>query len=251
MVPSVRVDELSTGPILTLITDGHKISSEGRKLYADLDKDTFMDFADELISEKNFLQEKQINGVKMVIPQWEHCLNYEQELRNEAIRLTMEEGYSTKAAPWTAYKHEHLRDEHWIMLIGVTNAHLIRGASDRNKLDQQLAQARSRSPGRNNQQAAPAPKKAGAKSNGKGKGKSAVKNQQSGQTSSSSAPSFRKFHELMKLRQAKKHFTKQPDTSATNSSSACARQCSRAHECIGCGREGVPHDDCGCAEGQF
>ena len=37
----------------------------GRRLYADLDKDTFMDFADELISDKNYLLEKQINGVKM------------------------------------------------------------------------------------------------------------------------------------------------------------------------------------------
>ena len=41
-------------------------------LYADLDKDTFMDFADEFISEKNFLREKRINEFKMVIPQWEH-----------------------------------------------------------------------------------------------------------------------------------------------------------------------------------
>ena len=29
-----------------------------------------MDFADELISEKNFLLEKQISGVTMVISQW-------------------------------------------------------------------------------------------------------------------------------------------------------------------------------------
>ena len=60
------------------------------------------------------------------------------------------------------------------MLIGVTNAHLIRGASDSEKtaqyeqriqkLEQQLAQARSRSLRRNNYQAAPAPKKVGANS---------------------------------------------------------------------------------------
>ena len=97
----------------------------GRRLYADLDKDTFIDFADELISEKNFLLEKQINGVKVVIPQWENCMNNEQQLRNEAIRLTTEEGYPTKAALSTAYRNDHHRNEHWIMLIGVTNAHLI------------------------------------------------------------------------------------------------------------------------------
>ena len=62
-----------------------------RRLYVDLDKDTFGDFVDVLISEKNFLLERRINGVKMIIPQWEHCLNYEQELRNEAIWLTIEQ----------------------------------------------------------------------------------------------------------------------------------------------------------------
>ena len=74
-----------------------------------------MDFADELISEKNFLLEKQINGVKMVIPQWQHCLNNEQELRNEEIRLTTEGGCPIKAVLWTAYRNEHRRNEHWIM----------------------------------------------------------------------------------------------------------------------------------------
>ena len=102
----------------------------GRRLYADLDKDTFMDYADELVSEKNFLLEKQINGVKMVTPQWEHCMCCEQELRNEAIRLTTEGGYPIKAALWTAYGDDHHRNEHWIMLIGDTNAQLIRGGAD-------------------------------------------------------------------------------------------------------------------------
>ena len=56
----------------------------------------------------------------------------------------------------------------------------------------------------------------------------------------------------MKLRQAKKHFTKQADVCYKFQSRMCsANQCSRAHKCSGCGREGVPHDDCGCAEAQF
>ena len=144
----------------------------GRKLYEDLDKHTFMDFAEELISEKNFLLERRINGVKVVIPQWDHCMNYEQELRNGAIRLAMEEGYPIKCALWTAYRNEHHRNEHWIMLIGVTNADLIRGGGTDSKkisqyekriqkLEEQLAHARSRSPRRNNsapsQLALPAP----------------------------------------------------------------------------------------------
>ena len=68
-----------------------------KKLYADLDKDTFMDFADELVSEKNFLLEKHINGVKMVIPQWEYCMNFEQELQR-ATRSRPRSGKLTRTS---------------------------------------------------------------------------------------------------------------------------------------------------------
>ena len=70
-------------------------------------------------------------------------MNYIQELRNEAILLTMEEGYSVKAALWTAYKSEHHRHEHWIVLNGVTNAHLIRGASDSGTVRTEDSETRS------------------------------------------------------------------------------------------------------------
>ena len=241
----------------------------GRKLYEDLDKDTFMDFADELISEKNFLLEKRINGVKVVIPQWDHCMNYEQELRNEAIRLAMEEGYPIKSALWTAYRNEHHRNEHWIMLIGVTNADLIRGGGTDSKkisqyeqriqkLEQQLAQARSRSPRRNNSAPsqlalpapAPGPKATGKK--GKGKGKKGGKNQSQTQTASSSSAGFRKFNHLMKIGPAKRHLTKQTEVCYKFQSHTCtATPCSRAHRCIGCNKEGVSYDDCGCLESRF
>ena len=61
-------------------------------------------------------------------------MNYEQEFRNEAIRLAMEEGYPIKSALWTAYQNEHHRNEHWIMLTGVTNADLIRSGTDSKKI---------------------------------------------------------------------------------------------------------------------
>ena len=76
--PPSNTEELRTKyKIMTNLWLLAQMREPGRKLYADLDKDTFMDFADELISEKIFLLEKQINGVKMVIPQREHCMNYE------------------------------------------------------------------------------------------------------------------------------------------------------------------------------
>ena len=111
--PPTNTEELRTEyKIMTNLWLFTQMRERGRRLYADLDKDTFMDFADELISEKNFLREKRINGFKMVIPQWEHCMCYEQELRNELIRLTTEDGYPIKAALWTAYRNDHHRNEH-------------------------------------------------------------------------------------------------------------------------------------------
>ena len=150
-----------------------------------------MDFADELISEKNFLLEKETNGVKMVIPQWEQ---------------TTEDGFPIKAA---------------------------------------LFQRRRNLP-------CPPRRKWEQKSKGKGKGKTGGKNPPASQPSSSSASSFRPFHELMRLRQAKKHFLKQTDVCYKFQSRTCsANPCSLTHKCIGCGREGVPYDDCGCAEAEF
>ena len=267
--PPSNTEELrSKYKILTNLWLHAQMREPGRRLYADLYKDTFSDFADELISEKNFLTEKHINGVKMMIPQWEHCMNYEQELRNEAIRLTQEEGYPIKAALWAAYRNDHHRNENWVMLIGVSNAHLIRGGGGLDskkaaqyeqriqKLEQQLAQARSRSPRRNNQQLAlpapsnqqlvlPAPKKTAGKK-GKGKGKTGGKNPPAGQPASSSTSGFRSFRDLMKVRKAKTHFLKQADVCFKFQSRICtASPCSRAHKCVGCGRESVPYDECG------
>ena len=241
----------------------------GRKLYEDLDKETFMDFADELISEKNFLLEKRINGVKVVIPQWDHCMNYEQELRNEAIRLAMEEGYPIKSALWTAYRNEHHRNEHWIMLIGVTNADLIRGGGTDSKnisqyeqriqkLEQQLAQARSRSPRRNNSAPVPAclasttTRTEGHRKEGQGQGEERGKNQSQTQTAISSSAGFRKFNHLMKIGPAKRHLTKQTEVCYKFQSNTCtATPCSRAHRCIGCNKEEVSYDDSGCLESRF
>ena len=36
-------------------------------------------------------------------PAWNHCLEYEYQLREEALRRCFEEGYSTQAALWSAF----------------------------------------------------------------------------------------------------------------------------------------------------
>ena len=69
-----------------------------------------------------------------------------------------------------------------------------------------------------------AQKKAGGKGKGKGKGKTGGRNPPAGQPSSSSASSFRVFHELVRLRQAKKHFMKQADVCYKFQSRMCSAE---------------------------
>ena len=56
-----------------------------RHLFSDLTVLTFPAFCDELLSAKNFLQEKEIGGHKVIKPEWDLYLGYELELRREAI----------------------------------------------------------------------------------------------------------------------------------------------------------------------
>ena len=81
-----------------------------RPIYSDLKESTFTKLLDELLSEKNFLLEREIAGCKMVVPEWAHCLEYEFQIRKEALRLVREEGQSIEKALWTAYQNPHQQD---------------------------------------------------------------------------------------------------------------------------------------------
>ena len=63
----------------------------GRKLHEDFDKDTFMDFADKLVSEKNF----RCKGCNPAVGPLHELRT---RTRNEAITLAMEKGYRIKSA---------------------------------------------------------------------------------------------------------------------------------------------------------
>ena len=47
----------------------------GRHTHSDLDKDTFGDFLDELISDKHFSLHKAVAGKQIIVPRWDHSLN--------------------------------------------------------------------------------------------------------------------------------------------------------------------------------
>ena len=245
----------------------------GRHMYLDFDKDTFNDFLDELISSKNFLLEKTVAGKQIIVPQWDHCLNYEQELRNEAVKRVRELGLTMKQALWAAYKDDHHRMENWQTLLTIANS----GDSDKvkrleNKVTQlesklnQLSRQRSRSPRGNQQKALPAPQAQlalpapsgqqnngkGKKGKGKGKGKSCKGKGKQQQTAHPASSVYRDFATILKRgRSARSHFFA-PSSGigpyfAYQSKKCSDPACQRPHVCIGCGKQ-VPYDECGCLE---
>ena len=150
----------------------------GRSIYQDLDRCTFNDFLDTLIS-----------------PSWSFCLSYEFELRKEAFRLCKEQQYGIQAALWSTIRNTEHRMKHWLQLIAIPNTPSSSGGPELQSLKKRIAdleRARSRSltEVRRNKQAslgagpsvlalpAPAPRPQGAKRGhrkcrkGQGKGSS-------------------------------------------------------------------------------
>ena len=130
-----------------------QLRQPGRQLYADLSKDTFNDFFEELLSTNNFLMKRQIEGETWAAPIWVHCMEYESQLRREAMKLCREQGYSIQAALWAAYRNQEHCMKHWITLLSIANTRCDRtsGKASREveqlrKQVVQLQKARSRSP---------------------------------------------------------------------------------------------------------
>ena len=57
----------------------------GRSIYADLDRNTFIDFHEVFLDKDNFNFYKEVDGRPMISPSWSFCLSYELELRKEAV----------------------------------------------------------------------------------------------------------------------------------------------------------------------
>ena len=107
----------------------------------------------ELLSTDNFLMKRQIEGETWAAPVWTHCMEYEFQLRRDAMKLCREQGYSIQAALWATYRNQEHRMKHWVMLLSIANSRS-EGTSDKaaretEQLKKQVAQlhkARSRSP---------------------------------------------------------------------------------------------------------
>ena len=237
---------------------------------------TFPRFCDELLSQKNFLLDKEFGPKRITAPDWDICMAYELEVRREAIRLATEEGYSIERAWWAAYENDHHRMEHWQSFLGVKTggSSSSAGANEDHKdkriaqlekklgdLSRQVQNARSRSPrGKKKPQtqlslpvpaqlALPAPPTQKGKSGkGKGKGKKG-KSRGRGPATGQTVTSFQALMDLPCSQQP-------PFTAAEYSfpgvcyafqSDSCTNSpCSRVHVCIGCGKANVGYNACKC-----
>ena len=106
----------------------------GRKMYADFTENTWPKFLKELLNEDNFGLQREIQGEVWATPAWTHCLEYEYQLRKEALRLCLEDGYSIQEALWSAYADPQHRMKHWIQLLAVANSKSSNSNADQQKI---------------------------------------------------------------------------------------------------------------------
>ena len=66
-----------------------QMKQPGRHLFADLTDRPFSDILEEILSENMFMLQHEVAGMPSVVPRWEHCVEYEYQLRKEAIRLIL------------------------------------------------------------------------------------------------------------------------------------------------------------------
>ena len=126
----------------------------GRSIYADLDRNTFIDFLETLLDKDNFNFYKEVDGRPMISPCWSYCLSYELELRKEAIRLCKEQSFGIQSALWTALRNTEHRMKHWLQLVSIPNAPSSSSNQELQSLKKRISdleKARSRSPRRNTQ----------------------------------------------------------------------------------------------------
>ena len=99
-----------------------KIRQPARQIFAEFTETTFPKILDELLSEKNSLLDRNIAGTRMIVPKWDHCLEYEYQVRRQATKLCVRKGYSFQSAWWTVCRVVEHRMEHWVQLLTIANS---------------------------------------------------------------------------------------------------------------------------------
>ena len=224
-----------------------KLRQPGRALHRDLDERTCPLLLEELLNRKNFAFQRQLENSEVMV------------------------GPDFGAALLATYNCPQHRMEHWIMFLTVANTRSEKDKQTKNTalenkdnaLEKQLANIRnnrSRSP---RKQLALTEKTLGreveftwwqkSRSRKKLRKRSAQRHQQEQQTSPASSKGSKTFVTIQK-----KHGLTLFHEKARSSPGICFRfqkhacfdsvKCGREHICIGCGKAGVPYNDCFCLE---
>ena len=253
-----------------------KMRQPARQIFADFTETTFPKILDELLSEKNFLLDRNIAGTRIIVPKWEHCLEYEYQVRRQAIKLCVRKGFSFQSASWSVYRDVEHRMEHWVQLLTIANSssalahtpsasaavHNTEVAQLRREVDHLSQVVRSRSPRGGRGQGSQLtltnfPNKLSKKdwsgkkvTAGKGKGKKGGKKAQEAASSGTSRSSTgKKFDDILKDPTAKSFMTSNHQNGKVCwhfQKGACTRDCKRLRECAGCGKAGIGYDACRC-----
>ena len=244
----------------------------GRSIYADLDRNTFIDFLEVLLDNDNFNFYKEVDGRPLISPSWSFCLSYELELRKEAVRLCKEQSFGIQAALWAALRNNEHRMKHWLQLVAIPNAPSSSSNQELQSLKKRISdleKARSRSPRRNTQKqlalpggpqmiALPAPsapaqgQKGGRRGSQKKGSAGRFSNRKSGSISTQSPSGTKNFDFIMKLPlEFRAHFHEKfhkNEICYNFQKNNCRRpdgKCKFSHVCVGCGGS-KPYDDCRC-----
>ena len=236
----------------------------GRTIYADFDRNTFLDFFETLLDKDNFNFYEGVDGRPMISPSWSL------KLRKEAIRLCKEESYGIQKALWSALRNTEHRMKHWLELVAIPNSPSSSSNPELQSLKKRISdleKARSRSPRRNRLAlpapsatlalpAPPAPAKGqkGAKRGPRGgkaaPGRAPGKGQATGQATA--APSYKGFDFIMDLpKEFRNNFHEKfhkNEICWKFQKKTCRRgadKCKFSHICVGCGGS-KPYDDCRC-----
>ena len=248
----------------------------GRHLYADL--------LSELLSTRNFrFRARSVEGVKLVVPQWSHCLEYEFQIRSNSSSLSgltalnmnfkfgkrlsllrAPEAYRfnphcgpftvTNTTGWsTGSRSLRLPTLHRPCLYPPAVASQMAAMQKRMTALENRDRSRTPAP----RQSAKAATQQSANSKGQSKGKKPKGSKGEGKSSASANPrtaGFKKFHIIKGIPAVSAHFDprdgQQPGICYNfNSNKACpTTPCPRLHVCISCGKVATPYDNCGCLE---
>ena len=256
-----------------------KMRQPARQIFANFTETTFPKILNELRSEKNFLLDRNIAGTRMIVPKWDHCLEYEYQVRRQAIKLCVRKGYSFQSAWWTVYRDVEHRMEHWVQLLTIANSnsdlahtpsastavhntevaqlrrevdHLRQSGHDHPEEDEDKVRSLrfrtklSTNPETTERRVFSTRKVKANKGNGKKGGK---KSQEAASSGAARSSTRKTFDEILKDSTARAFMTANHQNGKVCwhfQRGTCTRDCKRLHECAGCGKAGIGYDACRC-----